>query len=113
MNQETESNHWLAGRIMPAFVKYLLLAVLVLGYSGGLPVRAAETPPEFSRLSVVNVHSTCMSKDIEAGIMLPSSYAVSAGRRYPVIYFLDGHSGNGKRLFYDFYKDDLLKQSDK
>ena len=54
-----------------------------------------------------------MNKDIEAAIILPSSYAVSSSRRYPVIYFLDGHGGNGKRLFYDFYKDDLLKQSDK
>ncbi len=113
MNQTTESNRRPAGRISSALVKYPVLAVLVLGYSGGLPVRAADTPPEFSRLSVVNVHSTCMSKDIEAAIMLPSSYVGSAGRRYPVIYFLDGHSGNGKRLFYDFYKDDLLKQSDK
>ena len=99
--------------MIPAFVKCLLLAGLVLGHSSGLPVRAADTPPEFSRLSVVNVHSTCMNKDIEAAIMLPSSYAASASRRYSVIYFLDGHSGNGKRLFYDFYKDDLLKQSDK
>ncbi len=93
MNQTTESNRRPAGRISSALVKYPVLAVLVLGYSGGLPVRAADTPPEFSRLSVVNVHSTCMSKDIEAAIMLPSSYVGSAGRRYPVIYFLDGHSG--------------------
>lgn len=113
MNQTTESNHGPAGKISSALVKSLVLAVLVLGYSGGLTVRAADTPPEFSRLSVANVHSTCMNKDIEAAIMLPSSYGVSPGRRYPVIYFLDGHGGNGKRLFYDFYKDDLLKQSDK
>ena len=113
MNHTTAYHRGPGGRMRSALAKYLLLAALVLGYSGGQPVRAAEAPPEFSRLSVANVHSTCMSKDIEAGIMLPSSYAVSAGRRYPVIYFLDGHSGNGKRLFYDFYKDDLLKQSDK
>lgn len=113
MNQKNKSNHGPAGKMAPAFSKYLLLAVLVLGNFGGLSVRAADTAPEFSRLSVANVHSTCMSKDIEAAIMLPSSYAGSAGRRYPVIYFMDGHSGDGKRLFYDFYKDDLLKQSDK
>ena len=113
MNQKNASNHGPAGGISSALVQYLLLAVLVLGYSWGLTARAAGTPPEFSRLSVANVHSTCMNKDIEAAIMLPSSYAVSSGRRYPVIYFLDGHSGNGKRLLYDFYKDDLLKQSDK
>jgi len=112
MNQETKSNHGPAGILVSAFGRYVLLAVLVLANFGGLPVRAADTTPEFGRLSVVNVHSTCMSKDIEAAIMLPTSYAGSAGRRYPVIYFLDGHSGDGKRLFYDFYKNDLLKQSD-
>ena len=113
MNQAIESTHGPVGRISMALVKYILLAGLVLVNVGGQAVRAADKPPEFSRLSVANVHSTCMNKDIEAAIILPSSYAVSPSRRYPVIYFLDGHGGNGKRLFYDFYKDDLLKQSDK
>ena len=108
INQTIEPNHLPVGRIRSTLVKYLLLAGLVVANIGGQAVRAADKPPEFSRLSVTNVHSTCMKKDIEAAIILPSSYAVSSSRRYPVIYFLDGHGGNGKRLFYD-----LLKQSDK
>ena len=64
-------------------------------------------------LSTVSVRSSCMSTNIEAGILLPASYAGSASRRYSVIYFLDGHGGNGKRLFYDFYKEDLMKLCDK
>jgi len=90
--------------------KLLALAVL---FFATMSAHAADPAPEFNRLSTVSVHSSCMNTNIEAGILLPSSYTGSAGRRYPVIYFLDGHTGNGKRLFYDFYKDDLMKLSDK
>ena len=98
---------------MPPFVKCLVLVFLVLARFGGLLVCADDKTPETPRLSVAKVHSNFMSKDLEAAIILPSSYIASGGRKYPVIYFLDGHSGDGKRLFFEFYKDALMKQSDK
>lgn len=98
---------------MPPFVKCLVLVFLVLARFGGLLVCADDRTSDTPRLSVAKVHSNFMSKDLEAAIILPSSYIASGGRRYPVIYFLDGHSGDGKRLFFEFYKDALMKQSDK
>ena len=95
---------------MTALVKNLLLSALLLGIFAVTAVRADDTA--LARLGVVKVHSASMNKDIEAAIMLPTSYAGGVERNYPVIYFLDGHSGDGKRLFYDFYKDELMKQSD-
>ena len=95
---------------MTALVKNLLLSALLLGIFAVTAVRADDTA--LARLGVVKVHSASMNKDIEAAIMLPTSYAGGVERKYPVIYFLDGHSGDGKRLFYDFYKDELMKQSD-
>lgn len=95
---------------MTALVKILLLSALLLGVFEVTAARADDTA--LARLGVVKVHSASMNKDIAAAIMLPTSYAGGAGRKYPVIYFLDGHSGDGKRLFYDFYKDELMKQSD-
>lgn len=95
---------------MTTLVKNLLLSALLLGIFVVTAARADDAA--MARLGVVKVHSACMNKDIEAAVMVPTSYADGAGRKYPVIYFLDGHSGDGKRLFYDFYKDELMKQSD-
>jgi S-formylglutathione hydrolase FrmB len=95
---------------MTTLVKNLLLSALLFGIFEVTAARADDAA--MARLGVVKVHSACMNKDIEAAVMVPTSYADGAGRKYPVIYFLDGHSGDGKRLFYDFYKDELMKQSD-
>jgi len=57
-----------------------------------------------------------MSKTIDTAIMLPTSYASSPGRKYSVIYFLDGYNTGGRdgmRIFYDWYKYDLLSLCDK
>jgi len=50
-------------------------------------------------IKVIPVHSVAMGRTIEISVMLPGSSGSDPGRRYPVIYFLDGHAGNGLRLF--------------
>ncbi|MBJ7257539.1 MAG: cadherin-like domain-containing protein, partial [Akkermansiaceae bacterium] len=84
----------------------LLMAVLGLG----APSALAD-----NRLSTVSVPSVSMSKSIDTAIMLPTSYASNPGRRYSVIYFLDGYNTGGRdgiRIFYDWYKYDLLRLCD-
>ena len=84
------------------------LAMGVLGL--GVPSASAD-----SRLNTVSVPSASMSKSIDAAIMLPTSYASNPGRQYSVIYFLDGYNTGGRdgiRIFYDWYKYDLLRLCD-
>jgi len=50
-------------------------------------------------IKVIPVLSAAMGRTIEVAVMLPESSGSDPARRYPVIYFLDGHGGNGLRLF--------------
>jgi len=96
-------------RRVPSLRMILGLAIALLGL--GAPSAAAD-----SRLSTVSVPSSSMSKTIDTAIMLPTSYASSPGRKYSVIYFLDGYNTGGRdgiRIFYDWYKYDLLRSCDK
>jgi len=84
----------------------LVMALLGLGAPGAL----AESRP-----GTVSVPSASMGKSIDAAIMLPASYASNPDRRYSVIYFLDGYNTGGRdgiRIFYDWYKYDLLRLCD-
>jgi S-formylglutathione hydrolase len=94
-------------RIRPLRMVFgLAMAVIGLGAS----IVSAD-----NRLSTVSVPSTCMSKNIDAAVMLPTSYASSPGRQYSVIYFLDGYNTGGRdgiRIFYDWYQASLMSLCD-
>ena len=50
------------------------------------------------RVAEVAVRSASMNKDVPTTVMLPSDYATSGNRRYPVVYLLHG-AGNDQRTY--------------
>ncbi len=44
-------------------------------------------------ISVINVHSDKMNRDIPATIILPDSYALNEKQKFPVLYLLHGAGG--------------------
>lgn len=67
-------------------------------------------------IRVMSIHSAAMDGTFEVAVMLPGSFENDPLRRYPVIYFLDGHTGNGLRLFdrndRDCFLSDVERQCD-
>lgn len=50
-------------------------------------------------IRLVPIYSASMARTVEIAVMLPDSCRDNLNKRYPIIYFLDGHAGNGIRLF--------------
>jgi S-formylglutathione hydrolase FrmB len=88
---------------MHRIIKSTLLAVGSVCLTLGL--RAAE-------ISKASVHSDSMNADFTAGILLPASYQKEPQKRFPVVYLLDGYSGNGTRLLDQLYKDSFSAKAD-
>ncbi len=64
----------------------LLLAALFL--LGSTIVSTAAT------VDTIDVQSKSMLKNIKAVVITPQGYDAKAGKKYPVVYLLHGHSGN-------------------
>ena len=63
-------------------------------------------------LAQVSVRSEAMHADFKAGVLLPRAYQTEPEKRFPVVYVLDGYSGNGTRLLDEFYKNVLSEKAD-
>lgn len=50
-------------------------------------------------IRIAPIYSAAMAQTIEVVVTLPNPCWTDRNKRYPVIYFLDGYTGNGLRLF--------------
>ena len=69
-------------------------------------------PSHAAQLSYVVVPSDSMHKEIPVAVLLPAGYSTHHKTRCPVIYFLDGYSGDGQRILTGICKDTAPQQAD-
>lgn len=79
-----------------------LILVAILGFTlhlvaqrGGFGMR--DVPPDGSRVEYKTFQSKLLNREIRYGLYLPPSYATSATKKYPVLYFLHGLNENEMR----------------
>ena len=72
----------------------LILAMLALVCSA----HSENAPCQSARVMEVQVPSASMKKNVPTTVVLPSNYADSDSRRYPVVYMLHG-AGNDQRTY--------------
>ncbi len=72
-----------------------IIAIQVLAQRGGFGMR--DVPPDGSRVEYKTFQSKLLNRDVRYGLYLPPSYAASANRKYPVLYFLHGLNENEMR----------------
>jgi S-formylglutathione hydrolase FrmB len=71
----------------------------------------ASPAPASAGLSESSFNSTALADTVHYGLYLPASYARSAGRRYPVIYFLHGLPADNDTYSQIYWLGQAMEQS--
>ncbi len=69
-----------------ALIRKLVLVLLLLPVSYYTALCAT--------VDTLDIKSKCMDKNIRTVVITPDGYDAAAGKKYPVVYLLHGHSGN-------------------